>query len=147
VPALRVSESVFAPPWKVGVCPSTDPEEEARVRLWDSGAEFVKSIVTVPAFAVRELALNFSWPSGLAARLKAPAAPAGVLVVVAAGLLAVAGAVVAVADGLAGALAEFPVPLEELPQPVAASTSGTSSARVDLRMSGLAAAAAASIMV
>jgi hypothetical protein len=46
--------------------------------LWESGELFVKVITTFPAFAVKELVLYFSWPSGSAARLRAPTGVAGV---------------------------------------------------------------------
>jgi hypothetical protein len=76
----------------------------------------VKLIDTVPAFAVSDAGSNFSCPSGLAARLSAPAAAgagAGVEVDVLAGVEAV----------VAGVDVEelLEVVLEELPQPARAS--------------------------
>jgi hypothetical protein len=66
-PGLRLSDSVFEPPWNVGVAPTTEPEADATVKLCSSDAVFVKPIVTLPALAVSELASNFSWPPGSAA--------------------------------------------------------------------------------
>jgi len=43
--------------------------------LWLSGAISVNAIETLPAFAVNEVLLYFSWPSGLASRSSACPAP------------------------------------------------------------------------
>jgi hypothetical protein len=47
-------------PWKVGVAPTTAPDEEATVTLWLREAMFVKSIETLPALAVSEVVSYFS---------------------------------------------------------------------------------------
>ncbi len=53
---------------KVGVAPSTGPLVPCwTVRLWASGELLVKLIVTVPAFAVSVLLVNFKAPDGSAA--------------------------------------------------------------------------------
>jgi hypothetical protein len=86
--------------------------------LCSRDAVFVKSIVTLPALAVSELASNFSWPSGLAASFSV--GPPASLLAAGAGveeLLDVAGA----AGALAGADAEELVLLDEPPQPARAS--------------------------
>jgi ornithine lipid ester-linked acyl 2-hydroxylase len=69
VPGLRLSESVFEPPWNVGVAPTTEPEDDSTVTLCPTGEEFSKSIETFPAFAESVLVSYLSWPSVLAARL------------------------------------------------------------------------------
>jgi hypothetical protein len=74
---LRLNVSVFDPPRKVGVAPTTTPEEDATVMLWLSGAMLVKAMETLPALAVSDALLYFSWPSGLASRLNGGAALAG----------------------------------------------------------------------
>jgi hypothetical protein len=122
---LRFTDSVFEPPWKVGVAPSTEPDEDATVTLCASGAALVKLIVTAPAFAVSVLVLNESWPSGLAARLSVLAAL--VPPVVAAGVEVVAGVV------LAGVLAEELVLLEELPHPARTGMTSASKGSEHLR--------------
>lgn len=77
-----MSDSVLVAPWNVGVAPTTLPDEDAMVRLCASDAMLAKAIVTVPALAVSDVVLNFSWPSGSAARASAcpppPVAAAGV---------------------------------------------------------------------
>lgn len=79
VPGLRFTDSVFEPPEKVGVAPTTLPEEVAIVKLCDSEDEFVYAIETAPALAVSEVVSNFNCPSALAARLSGePLAAAGV---------------------------------------------------------------------
>jgi hypothetical protein len=69
VPGLRLNVRDFDPPWKVGVSPTTAPEKDATVMLWPSGAMLVKAMENLPALAVSEVLLYFSWPSGLASRL------------------------------------------------------------------------------
>jgi hypothetical protein len=114
---LRVKLSVFEPPWKVGVAPSTLPEGEATVRLCSSEAVFVKAMLTLPAFADSEVVSNFKRPSVFAARASAFPSPELVVGVEGVGELVVA----VVAGVLAGAgLAEL-VLLEELPHPDSAS--------------------------
>jgi hypothetical protein len=78
---------------------------------------FVNAIETLPALALSEVVSNFSWPSGLAVRLSAPAA----LVSPLAGAGVAALDVVGVA-ALLGVEAEELVLLEELPQPASAIT-------------------------
>jgi hypothetical protein len=105
-------------PLKVGVDPTTAPEEEATVTLCSIEAELVKEIDTLPALAVSEVVSNFSWPSGLVARLSAcPPLPPP-----AAGVEDVAELVVAgVAGEFVGLVVEELVLLAELPQPASAS--------------------------
>src|SRR6202035_781305 len=94
---------------------------------------FVKLIDTVPAFAVSEVWSNFSWPSGLAARLRAPAA-AGAGAAVELDVLAGVEAVVA------GVVAEellLDVVLEELPQPARASRPTAIAARAGIECLGV----------
>ena len=67
VPGVRWRLSVLVPPWNVGVAPSTLPALDASVRLWGSGEWFVKSIVDLPAFEVRDVVLYDNLPLGLAA--------------------------------------------------------------------------------
>jgi hypothetical protein len=67
-----LSVNVLAPPRKVGVAPSTAPLPVAIVTLWGSDEAFVKSIVTVPAFAARNVLLYFRIPLALAASLMLP---------------------------------------------------------------------------
>jgi hypothetical protein len=107
--------SVFAPPWKVGVSPTTEPEGLAIVTLWPSGDAFVKLIVTEPGFAVSDVLSNFSCPSTLAARLIGCVLPtevdgAGVDAAVLAGVELAVLAAVELEELL----------LEELPQPASA---------------------------
>ena len=64
-----MSVKVFEAPWKVGVEPSTAPEEDAMVTLCAIGDMLVKAIDTVPAFAVSDVVSYLSCPSVLAARL------------------------------------------------------------------------------
>ena len=78
-------------------------------------------MLTTPAFALSEVVLYFSCPSGLAARLSfctAPAAPAAALETL---VVAAAAGVVAAAAGVLDELELF----DELPQPASASTSST----------------------
>ena len=68
MPALSVSFRVFVPPVNVGVAPTTAPLVPCwTVRLCASGELLVKLIVTVPAFAVSVLLVNFNAPDGSAA--------------------------------------------------------------------------------
>jgi hypothetical protein len=71
MPGWRLNVRVFDPPRKVDVAPTTAPEEDATVMLWLSGAMLVKAMENLPALAVSEVLLYFSWPSGLASRLSA----------------------------------------------------------------------------
>lgn len=65
---MRVSFTVLVPPMNVGVAPSTGPLVPCcTVRLCASGELLVKLIVTVPAFAVSVLLVNFNAPDGSAA--------------------------------------------------------------------------------
>ena len=57
---MRFSDTVFEPPWKLGVAPTTAPEEDATVTLCSKGAVFVKLIATLPAFALSELVVYLS---------------------------------------------------------------------------------------
>jgi len=59
-PGVRFSDSVFDPPWKVSVAPTCDPEDDATVKLWLSGAALANAIVTLPALAGSELLVYFS---------------------------------------------------------------------------------------
>jgi hypothetical protein len=58
--------------------PITPPDDDSMFTLWLRGAVFVMTIETIPALAVNEVVLYFSWPSGLVSRLRcvAPAAEA-----------------------------------------------------------------------
>jgi hypothetical protein len=79
VPGLRLTVSVLAPPWKVGVAPMVGPLVPCWiVRLCASAALLVNWIVTLPGFAVREVFVNLSWPLESAATVKAPDAGAEV---------------------------------------------------------------------
>jgi hypothetical protein len=119
---LRLRDNVFEPPWKLSVAPSTAPEDDATVTLWFREAMLVKAMETLPAFAVSDVLSNFSWPSGLAARLSdCPAPPAAGAGVEDAAELDVVG----VAAVLGDEEAEEPELLEELPQPARASTPTT----------------------
>lgn len=91
----------------VGVAPSTGPLVPCwTVRLWASGELLVKLIVTVPAFAVSELLVNFNAPDGSAATASELLAPPDDGAADVADVLDVAGELVAVllADELAAAL-------------------------------------------
>jgi hypothetical protein len=115
--------SVLDPPWKVGVAPTTAPEAEATVMLCSSGDMFVKAIETLPAFALSELDVYFSWPEGSAASVSEDCPEPLVPLAGALAALEVVGACAAL-DGaeLAGGVeAEEELPLEELPQPATAS--------------------------
>ena len=115
--------SVFDPPLNVGVEPTVSPEDDSIVTLCASGALFVKSIDTLPDFALNDFASNASWPSGFAARLSFALAPAadGVELVVCVELLVVgASAGVLLDDELA-----------EPPQPASA-TSVAASASAEI---------------
>ena len=59
----EVSVSVFVPPWNVGVAPRIFPAEDSIVTLCPSGDMFVKSIETLPAFALNDVGVVASWPS------------------------------------------------------------------------------------
>ena len=121
---MRSTVRVFVPPMNVGVAPSTVPLEDASVKLCASGDEFVKSIVTLPAFACSELVVNISIPLGFAA-IETVLLPedAG-----AAAGVEDAGAAVLVAGALVvGLLLE--VVLELLPHPATASTATAVAAR------------------
>ncbi len=126
VPGLRLSVNAFEPPLNVGVSPSFWPDDDSTVTLCISDAMFVKSIETLPAFAVSDFVLYSSWPSRFASRLTLLEAPdelvpplAGVVdvaeLVVSAGVLVepVVGVVVALLD-------------EELPQPASTTSAATS---------------------
>ena len=67
MPGFSVTVTVLLPPVKVGVEPTTEPDDEAIVRLCSTGDLFSNEIVADPAFAVSEAVVNFSWPSGFAA--------------------------------------------------------------------------------
>ena len=77
VPGFRLSESVFEPPENVGVAPTLWPEDDSIVTLWPSEEELVKSIDTLPAFALSDFVLYSSWPSEFAARLTLSEPPDG----------------------------------------------------------------------
>ncbi len=114
MPRFSVTEKVFEPPWKVGLAPTTAPEDEAMVTLCASEAALAKAIETVPALALSEVVLYFSWPSGSAERLSVPPAPAVPVAGAGAGVEEVAGA-----GALVDVEAEELVVLE-LPHPVSA---------------------------
>lgn len=77
MPGLRLSVSVFVPPMNVGVAPITGPVVPFRtVTLCASGALLVNAILTVPAFAVSDVLVNFSAPPGFAASASVPVAAA-----------------------------------------------------------------------
>lgn len=116
--------SALLPPWKVGVAPTTEPEEDSTVTLWESGELLVKAIATFPAFALSEVVSYFNWPSELVARRRAPAGAEDVVGVDCA----------VVADVVAGVDAEEPV-LLELPQPASASIppASASSGTIEVR--------------
>ena len=91
----------------VGVAPSTGPLVPCwTVRLWASGELLVKLIVTVPAFAVSELLVNFNAPDGSAATASELLAPPDDGAADVADVLDVAGELAAVllADALAAVL-------------------------------------------
>jgi hypothetical protein len=91
----------------VGVAPSTGPLVPCwTVRLWASGELLVKLIVTVPAFAVSELLVNFNAPDGSAATASELLAPPDDGAADVADVLDVAGELAAVllADELAAVL-------------------------------------------
>jgi hypothetical protein len=69
VPGFRLNVTVLVAPWNVGVAPRIFPEEDSIVMLWLSGAMLVNAIETLPAVAVSEVLLYFSWPSGFVWRL------------------------------------------------------------------------------
>jgi hypothetical protein len=101
---------------KVGVAPSTGPLVPCwTVRLWASGELLVKLIVTVPAFAVSVLLVNFKAPDGSAAIESELLALAEDEAADVADVLDVAGELVAVlllAGGLAAELLLLLLPLE-----------------------------------
>ena len=101
---------------KVGVAPSTGPLVPCwTVRLWASGELLVKLIVTVPAFAVSVLVVNFKAPDGSAAIESELLALAEDGAADVADVLDVAGELVAVlllAGGLAAELLLLLLPLE-----------------------------------
>jgi hypothetical protein len=134
---LRLSASVFEPPWKVGVAPTVCPEDVSTVTLWPSGAALVKSITTLPAFAESDFVLYSSCPLEEAARLSVlagtldspPAAGAPVLLELEE---LVDGVELA---GASGVLADDVV-FEELPQPARATiptSTGTNASRLRVR--------------
>lgn len=92
----------------------------ANVKLCASGALLVTAIVTLPAFAASELAVNVSIPHGLAA-IEMALAPA---FAVAVQLPGVEDAVVAVLVTGAAVAALLDVLLELLPQPATAKCGG-----------------------
>ena len=126
VPALRLSDRLFVPPLNVGVAPTFSPDEDSTVTLCGSGALFVKSIDTLPAFALSDVVSYFSWPSGFASRLTLDEPPeadplAG------AGVEAVVGVVVELVVGACAAVLAEELELdEELPQPASASSTAAS---------------------
>jgi hypothetical protein len=101
---------------KVGVAPSTGPLVPCwTVRLWASGELLVKLIVTVPAFAVSVLLVNFKAPDGSAAIASELLALAEDEAADVADVLDVAGELVALlllAGGLAAELLLLLLPLE-----------------------------------
>jgi hypothetical protein len=101
---------------KVGVAPSTGPLVPCwTVRLWASGELLVKLIVTVPAFAVSVLVVNFKAPDGSAAIASELLALAEDEAADVADVLDVAGELVALlllAGGLAAELLLLLLPLE-----------------------------------
>lgn len=113
-------------PLNVGVAPTTEPEGDATVTLWESEDMFVKSMDTVPALAVSDVVSYFNWPAELAARLRAPAGAEEVVDVdcaVVAGVVA-AGVVAAGVDAEELVLLDFPQPASASIPPASAS-SGT----------------------
>ncbi len=66
VPGFKLTETDFEPPLNVGVAPTFSPEDDSIVTLCGSDEEFVKSIDTLPAFALSDFVLYSSWPSGFA---------------------------------------------------------------------------------
>jgi hypothetical protein len=126
VPALRLTERLFEPPENVGVAPTFSPEDDSIVMLCGSDDMFVKSIDTLPAFALSDVVLYLSWPSGFASSftlLEPPdAAGAGAAVDVLAELELLD-------DVSAGVLVLAAVEEEldeELPQPASASSAAAS---------------------
>ena len=80
VPALSLSVSVLVPPMNVGVAPTTEPLVPCcTVKLWASGELLVKLIVTVPAFAVSVLLVNFKCTDGSAETVSELLAPVAAL--------------------------------------------------------------------
>lgn len=68
LPGLSVTVRVLAPPWNVGVAPTTAPLVPFwMVKLWPTGAMLVKLKLTFPALAVSVCLSNLSWPLGSAA--------------------------------------------------------------------------------
>jgi nitroreductase len=120
VPGLRLTDSVFAPPLKVGVAPTLAPLEDSIVTLCGNGDLLVKSIDTCPAFALSVFVLYLSWPSGFASRLTLEDPPELVL---GAGVVDAAELVL---GGAAAVLAEDELELEELPHPASASSAAVS---------------------
>jgi hypothetical protein len=108
----------------VGVEPTVAPEEDSIFTLCASGAMFVKSTVTLPAFALSDLVLYSSWPSLLASRLTV-LAPAAAPVVDVAELVVGAAAVAELVVGACAAELDDELELE-LPQPARAATVATS---------------------
>jgi hypothetical protein len=113
--------SVFDDPWNVGVAPSTLPLVDATVRLWGRGEWFVNSIVTPPAFAVRDLVLYDNCPLGFASSVSGP-----VIVLVCAGVEEVLGV-----DAVPAELVPAELPQ---PQPMIAASASRPLAVKTLRM-------------
>jgi hypothetical protein len=123
---------VFVPPLNVGVAPSTVPLEDASVKLWARGEELVKSIVTLPAFALSELVVNMSIPLGFAAiEIVLPREDTG-----AGAGVDETGAGVLLAGGLL-VLLEVVLVLELLPHPATASAARAAAARRTLVISAI----------
>ena len=117
---MSVSFSVLVPPMNVGVAPSTGPLVPCwTVKLWASGELLVKLIVTVPAFAVTELLVNFNAPDGSAAIETELLAAVDDGAADVADVLDVAGELVAVllADDVAAALLLLPLEPPQAPMP------------------------------
>jgi nitroreductase len=117
-----LTATVFEPPLNVGVAPTFSPEDDSIVTLCGSELELVKSIETLPAFALSDFVLYSSWPSGFASSFTLLLAPSEV-VVVGAGVEVLAELVVGVS---AAVLAEEEELDEELPQPASTSSAAGS---------------------
>ena len=119
-----MTERLLEPPVIVGVAPTRCPDDDSIVTSCGTGALLVKSIVTLPAFALSDLVLKASWPSGFASSVSFsdPLAGAGVEDVAE---LVVGAAAEVVVGACAAVLAEEELD-EELPHPASASRAAAS---------------------
>jgi hypothetical protein len=117
VPGFRFTDRLLEPPLNVGVAPTFSPEDDSIVTLCGSEELLVKATDTLPAFALSDLVLYSSWPSGFASRLTFDEPPE---VVAGAGVDVGVDVDAELVVGVSAAVLADELELDELPQPASA---------------------------